>query len=205
MLTLWGRINSINVQKAVWAIEELGLAYRRIEAGRPFGVNDTPEYLRMNPTGLVPTLDDHGFILWESNAIVRYLAGKHAAGTLSPGDPETRALADQWMDWQISLTAPMRDAFMGLVRTPAGDRVDASIRASLAATEPLVAILDRHLQDNAYLAGEAFTMADIAVGAAAHRWLNLPVAHGPLPAVERWYATLMERPAAQSVLTLPLA
>jgi glutathione S-transferase len=206
MLTLWGRINSINVQKACWAIEELGLAYRRIDAGRPYGLNDTPSYLGMNPTGLVPTLDDEGFILWESNAIVRYLAGKHAPGSLCPGDPEARALADQWMDWQATAITPvMRDVFVELIRTPQAQQNTAAIAASIAATEPMAAILDRHLTDSAYVAGDSFTMGDIAVGAAAHRWLNLPIERQPRPALERWYAMLMERPAAQSVFTTPLA
>jgi glutathione S-transferase len=205
MLTLWGRINSINVQKACWAIEELGLAYRRIDAGRPFGLNNTPEYLRMNPTGLVPTLDDDGFILWESNVIVRYLAAKHAAGSLCPGEPEARALADQWMDWQATAITPaMRDVFIETIRTPAEKRNAAAAAASIAATEPQVAILDQHLENNAYVAGDDFTMGDIATGAVAHRWLNLPIERQPRPALERWYAGLMERPAASSVLTLPL-
>src|SRR5215210_9544373 len=106
MLTLWGRVNSINVQKVHWCLEELGLAYDRIEAGREFGVVDTPEYRRMNPNGLVPTIEDDGFVLWESNAIVRYLARKHRAGALVPEEASRLALADQWMDWQVSTLWP---------------------------------------------------------------------------------------------------
>src|ERR687884_1346177 len=119
MLTLWGRTNSINVQKALWCIEELGLAFRRLDAGREFGVNDTPEYRRMNPNGLVPTIEDDGFVLWESNVIVRYLAAKHGAGTLCPSDLRARFDAERWMDWQqTTLGLPIRDVFWMLVRTP---------------------------------------------------------------------------------------
>ena len=207
MLTLWGRISSVNVQKAAWTIEELGLAYRRIDAGRPFGLNDTPDYLRMNPTGLVPTLqEEDGFVLWESNVIVRYLAAKHASGGLYPDDPRERALADQWMDWQATAFTPaMRDVFMQRVRTPPGGPDEGLAAASHASTERLVAILDRHLADRAFVAGDHFTMGDIAVGAAAHRWLNMPIERQARPALERWYAGLMESPAARSALPLPIA
>src|SRR5215203_5497868 len=133
MLTLWGRVNSINVQKVHWRLEELGLAYDRIEAGREFGVVDTPEYRRMNPNGLVPTIEDDGFVLWESNAIVRYLAAK-------------RADADRWMDWQATTFTPATGpAFHGLIRTASEQRDASAIAQSIAKAEPMAALLDAHL------------------------------------------------------------
>ena len=145
MITLWGRKNSINVQKALWCIEELGLAYERIDAGRGYGVTDTPEYRRMNPNGLVPTIEDDGFVLWESNAIVRYLCSKHSAGELCPADPKVRADTDRWMDWQATAFTPaFGPIFHGLVRTP-GSRTREEIDAAIAASEGFAAILDAQL------------------------------------------------------------
>jgi glutathione S-transferase len=205
MLKLWGRTNSINVQKVQWCLEELGLAYRRIDAGRGFGVVDTPEYRRLNPNGLVPTIEDDGFVLWESNAIVRYLAGKHGGGSLWPGDPKRRADADRWMDWQATSFGPaMGLAFHGLIRTPPESRDESAIAGSLARTEPMAALLDAHLAGRAYVAGDAFTVGDIAVGAAAHRWLNLPAEKEKRPHIERWHRELLARPAAAKVLVTPI-
>ena len=123
MLRIWGRLSSVNVQKVVWCADELGLAYERIDAGGAFGLTRTPEYLAMNPNSLVPVLDDDGFVLYESNAIVRYLAARHSRGTLWPEDLAKRADADRWMDWQTNTYQPaMRDIFWQLVRTPADKR-----------------------------------------------------------------------------------
>ena len=204
-LRIWGRLSSINVQKVVWTARELGLPFERIDAGGAFGGNRTPEYLRMNPNGKIPVIDDDGFVLWESNAIVRYLAAKHGAGTLWPADLHQRADADRWMDWQATeLTPAMRDAFMQLIRTPAGQRAQPPIDVSNAATEPLMALLDAHLAGRDFLGGERFTVGDIAVGTVVHRWFGLPQPHAPRPNVERWYRRLVTRPAVAGVLTLPI-
>ncbi len=202
MLTLWGRTNSINVQKALWCIEELGLAYKRIDAGREFGIVDTPDYRRMNPNGLVPTIEDYGFVLWESNAILRYLATIAPALAL-PADPQMRAHVEQWVDWQAtSFTPAMRDAFWQLFRTAEPDR--AVIAASLKKSEAMAAILDAHLANRTYVVGEQFGIADIALGCAAHRWLNLPAERVERPALGRWYARIAARPAAGRALGEPI-
>jgi glutathione S-transferase len=204
MITLWGRKNSINVQKALWCIEELGLPYERIDAGRGYGVTDTPEYRRMNPNGLVPTIEDDGFVLWESNAIVRYLCSKHSAGELCPADPKVRADADRWMDWQATAFTPaFGPIFHGLVRTP-GSRTREEIDAAIAASEGFAAILDARLADRRYVAGDTFTMGDIPLGAAAFRWLNLPIERQPRPNLERYIKEILARPAGRKVLLLPL-
>jgi glutathione S-transferase len=204
-LRIWGRLSSINVQKVIWTARELELPFERIDAGGSFGGNRTPEYLRMNPNGKIPVIDDDGFVLWESNAIVRYLAARHGAGTLWPADLRQRADADRWMDWQATeLTPAMRDAFMQLVRTPPEKRSQAQIDASNAASEPLLAILDARLASQDFLCGDRFTMGDIAVGTVTHRWFGLPQPHAPRPNVERWYRRLMTRPAVAGVLTLPI-
>src|SRR3954454_16079275 len=163
MLKLWGRVNSINVQKALWAIEELGIAYERVDAGGPFGIVKEEAYRRLNPNSLVPTIEDDGFVLWESNAIVRYLAAKHATGSLWPADPRTRADADRWMDWQATTFTPATGpAFHGLIRTAPDQRDDAAFAQSIAKAEPMAALLDAHLAERRFVAGYAFTVGDIA-------------------------------------------
>ena len=203
-LTLWGRINSINVQKALWCLHEIGEPFERIDAGREFGINDTAAYRAMNPNGLVPTLRDGDFVLWESNAIVRYLAMKFSRGVLAPTDPYVFASADRWMDWQQTTFNPvLGPAFHGLVRLP-GSRGAEEIEQSLTQTEAAMAILNAHLAGREFLAGDAFSMAEGVIGPTVHRWLNMPVAREPRPAVEAWYARLMRRPAAQEAFVLPL-
>ena len=205
MLRIWGRLSSVNVQKVVWCCDELGLPYERIEAGGAFGLNDTPQYLAMNPNGLVPVIDDDGFILYESNAIARYLAAKHGAGTLWPDEPRARADVDRWMEWQSTgYTPAMVQAFWQLVRTPPEKRDPAAIEASRAKSEKFSGVLDRHLAGREFVAGDAFSPADIVVGCAAHRWLGMPLAREPRPNLERWYASLKSRPGARQVTSLPV-
>ena len=205
MLKIWGRVSSINVQKVVWCADELRLAYERIDAGGKFGLNDTPRYLAMNPNGLVPVIEDDGMVLYESNAIVRYLAARSGAGTLWPDDPRHRADVDRWMEWQsTSYTPAMWGCFWQLIRTPAEKRSAETIEASREKTEKLSGILDAHLTSRRNLTGDSFTAADIVVGCAAHRWLNLPLARTPRTHLERWYAELKARPASRQVMSQEL-
>jgi glutathione S-transferase len=205
MLKLWGRLSSVNVQKVVWALDEIGAPYERIDAGGPFGVVDTPDFLRMNPNGLVPVIDDSGFVLWESNAIVRYLSARHAEGSLWPTDVQVRADADRWMDWQATAFQPaLGPAFMNLVRTPEDKRDARAVEASRKKSESMAAILDAHLAGRAFLAGDAFTMGDIPVGCVLHRWFHLPFERTRRPNLDRYYDRLRERPATTQIFTLPL-
>src|SRR5215475_14185009 len=183
MLRIWGRNNSINVQKVMWAVGELGLAHERIDVGGAFGKNKEPPYLAMNPNGLVPTLEeDDGFLLWESNSVVRYLASKHGAGKLEPADPKTRALASQWMDWQLTVVGPaIGGAFWGLIRTPPEKRDQAAIAASQAKTTEAMKIWDANLSKRAYAAGDNFSMGDIPVGIMVYRFRKLVPDRPPLP------------------------
>jgi glutathione S-transferase len=207
MLTIYGRLNSINVQKAMLCIEDLVLPHRRVDAGLNFGVVDTPEYRAKNPNGLVPTIvEDDGFTLWESNAIVRYLAAKHGGGSLWPADAHARADADRWMDWQTTALAPaMGPAFFNLVRLAPDKRDPKAVGPSRDKTEPLMAILDQALARQRYVAGDDFTVGDVALAPAAHRWLNMPLDRVARPNVERWYADVMSRPSARKVLTMPIS
>ena len=200
MLKIWGRLSSVNVQKVVWCADELGIEYQRVDAGGAFGLTRTPEYLAMNPNSLVPVIDDEGFVLYESNAIVRYLAARHSKDVLWPGDLRKRADADRWMEWQSNTYTPaMRDIFWQLVRTPLDKQNPAVIEVSRKECERLSAILDAHLADRRYVTAHGFTTADIVLGCAAHRWLHLPLAREPRPNLERWYAELKSRPGSRQV------
>src|SRR5438477_2366217 len=176
MLKVWGRVNSINVQKVLWALEELKVSYERVDAGMAFGVVNEPFYTKMNPNSRVPTIDDDGFVLWESNAIVRYLAAKHGAGSLCPSDPKVRADSDRWMDWAANHIGPsITPVFWGLIRTPPEKRNMAQIEAEVDKLGQVFAVLEQSLGDKAYIAGREFTMGDIVVGAYVYRWYALAV------------------------------
>ena len=210
-LHIWGRLSSLNVRKVVWAAQETGVAFTRSDAGMAFGVVNTPGYLAMNPNALVPTLQDGDFVLWESNAIVRYVFAKYGAAkdgtnTLYPQDLAHRFDAERWMDWQqTTLNRAGGAAFVQLIRTPAERRDEAAISQSVDAMQPLLEQLDRHLSTQPYMAGEQFTMADIPVACDIHRWFGLPRERAPLPHLERWYASIQARPAVRGVLELPLS
>ena len=206
MLTIWGRTNSVNVQKVLWCAAELGIAFERRDAGLAFGKNDEPWYLALNPHGRVPLLVDGDFSLWESNTIVRYLCAKHDFGGLYPEPLEQRAQVERWMDWQLAtLGRPLRIVFWGLVRAP-HTADPAQIRAAAAELVPAFTVLDAHLERHAYVAGERFTMGDIPVGALAHRWLALEGIERPgLPALRRWHEALAARPAFRAHVMLPLS
>jgi glutathione S-transferase len=205
MLKIWGRANSINVQKVLWCADELGLDYERIDVGGAFGGNREAEYLAMNPNGLVPTLEDGGFVLWESNTIVRYLAAKHGAGTLCPAAPAARADIERWMDWQLTtVSKDMAVVFWGLVRTPPEKRDPAAIEASRQALCTIWAMLDRHLAGRAFVGGDAFTMGDIPVGCMAFRWFNLPIERNELPNLKAWYQRLTTRPGYRTHVMPPM-
>jgi glutathione S-transferase len=207
MIKIWGRNTSSNVQKAMWAIGEIGLPYERIDIGGPFGKNREPAYLAMNPNGLVPTLEEEdGFLLWESNSIVRYLAAKHRSTVLEPADLRTRANASKWMDWQLAVAAPaIFECFWGLIRTPPEKRNHAAIEDSKKKTTAAMAMVDQQLAKTAYLAGDGFSYGDIPVGIIAYRFRQLVPERPPLPNFERWYAAISARqPFKDHIAAVPL-
>jgi glutathione S-transferase len=205
MLKIWGRTNSINVQKVLWCCGELDLPYERIDAGMQFGVNNTPEYKALNPNALVPTISDDGFVLWESHAIVRYLSRKHGSGRLWPEDTRIHADADRWMEWyNTTMWLNLRPVFWNLVRTAPEKRNMKEIEESRQKLASNLAIVDARLADRPYMAGANFTMADIPMGVAAYRWFNLPIERPALPHFEAWYKRICERPAFRQHCMLPL-
>ena len=205
MVQIWGRMSSLNVRKVVWAAQETGVPFTRTDAGLAFGIVKTPEYLRLNPNAQVPTLQDGELVLWESNVIVRYLCARYAPD-LYPQDLAQRFDAERWMDWQqTSLNPAGAPAFIQLFRTPQDKRDPAIISKSVATMTPLLALLDQHLSQRNYLGGDNFGMADIPVACDIHRWFGLPQTRPELPHLERWFASILARPATRGVLDLPLA
>lgn len=194
MLKIWGRRNSLNVQKAMWAIGELGIAHEHIDAGGPFGGLDTDEFGALNPNRRVPVIDDDGTVVWESHAIVRYLAAKYGAGSLWPEGAGARARSDMWTDWVL---ADLQPAFIGvfwnLYRTPEDQRNWNLIRQGVARSAILFQLLDRHLGEHAFIAGDTLTIGDIPAGAQLYRYFELEIDRPSLPNVEAWYARLQER------------
>ena len=205
MLKIWGRNTSINVQKAMWAVGELKLPHERIDIGGPFAKNNEPAYLAMNPNGLVPTLEEDGFLLWESNSIVRYLAAKYGAGSLEPADLRIRASASRWMDWQLTVCGPaIHPLFWGLIRTPPEKRDHAAINAAKEKMAGVMKILDTQLGKTAHVVGDAFSMGDIPVGLIAYRYRRLVPERPAFANIERWFAGLEQRPAfKEHVLAIP--
>lgn len=206
-LRIWGRTSSLNVRKVVWCAQELALDFQRTEAGGQFGVVKTPEYEALNPNALVPVIQDDDYVLWESNVIVRYLCAKHSLGTLYPTELPARFDAERWMDWQQTTMNPAgRDGFIQWVRTPPAQRDADKYLQSVAATEPLLAMLDAHLAQQAFMVGDSFTMADIPVACEIHRWRALPLSDTALltPHLDRWYQVVSGRPTALGVLDQPL-
>lgn len=205
MLTIWGRITSVNVQKVVWAAGEVGQPFERLDVGGSFGGNRERDYLARNPNGLIPVLEDGEVSIWESGAIVRYLAARYGSGWIWDEDPARRAEADRWMDWAIAHLQPeMMPAFLGLIRLDPAQRDPVAIDASVVKVESRLDILEAHLEARDYLAGERFGMADIVVGPYVHRWLNMPVLRARRPHLQRWYEQVSARPAAQAALALPV-
>lgn len=207
MITLWGRNNSTNVKKVLWVLEELELPFEQIQAGLEHGVNNTPEYLAMNPTGLVPLLKDDATnsVLWESNAIIRYLAAQYGQSKLWMEEPAKRAQMEKWMEWANStLTPSHRKILMGYVRTPPEKRDHAAIEAAIKESEALFALMDNALAKQTWFSGEAFGLGDIAIAPFVYNMLNSGLTWQPRPHLQLWTEQLAERPTYRKVVMIPV-
>lgn len=194
---IYGYAGSINVRKVLWACDEIEIAFVREDWGGPHRSPATPEVRATFPTGLVPVLEDGDVTVWESNTIVRYLAASRGRTDLLPEAPHARARVEQWMDWQASdFNNAWRYAFQALVRRNPAYTDARAIEASLEQLDRAVGIVDTQLaRTEAYIASSAFTVADLAIGLAIHRWHALPCAKSEHPAVLRYYERLCDRPA----------
>jgi glutathione S-transferase len=196
MLKIWGRSTSANVQKVLWMVDEIGLAYERIDAGGRFGGLDTPAYRALNPNARVPTLEDDGVVVWESNAILRYLAARYSEGNLWDQDPGARAQVDQWMDWMQTTLAPdYYGLFWAAVRTPPERRNPVAIKQHARQLGEHYRLLDHLLAGRAFLLGDRLSLADIAIGVTLYRYHAMEVERPALANFAAWYASLGQRPA----------
>lgn len=203
-LTVWGRLSSINVQKVMWAVDEIGLAHTHIAAGGDAGGLDDPAFRAMNPHGKVPVIDDDGVIAWESGAILRHLGRTWSDGALWPAEPARRAEADAWMDWSQTVLQPaLIGFFWGWYRTPE-DKRDARRNAGLLkAAETALAALDARLAGRPFLTGDTLTVGDIPAATLLYRYYEMEIEHPVLPHLEAWYGRLCERPAYRAQVMRP--
>ena len=205
MLKIWGRLNSINVMKVMWCVDELGIEHERVDAGMSHGVVGEEFYAKLNPNRRVPTIDDDGLTLWESNVIVRYLSAKHGSGSLCPVDIGERALAEQWMDWQQTTSHPdITFVFWAVVRDLKANQDPEKLAAATLRAAQAWQVVDDHLGDRDYLCGDHLTMADIPLGAAVWRWYNMKIERPALANVEAWHERLQQRPGFKKYVMLPL-
>lgn len=204
MITVWGRRNSLNVQKVMWAIGELGLEYTRHDVGGSFGGNTNAEFDKLNPNRVVPVIEDQGLILWESNAIVRYLAAQYRGSGLLPNTMPSNALANQWMDWQqTTLYSALGPVFMAICRVPKAEQDQALIAQHAVTANNAFAMLEPFLAEQEYLAGDTFTMGDIPIGCCLWRYFSLPIERPELPNLRAYYERLAQRPAYQKHVMFP--
>ena len=205
MLRVWGRKSSFNVQKVMWLLGELGLAHERIDAGSAFGGLDTPEFLAMNPHGRIPVIDDGEAIVWESHAILRYLAARHGAGKFWSDDPAARAQVDGWMDWSQTALQPdfLVGVFWGFYRMPEEKRNWPAIKAALARCAVDFGKLDKLLDGRTFLLGNKLSLADITAGTSLYRYFELEIERPQFTRLERWYHALREREPYRTHVMLP--
>jgi glutathione S-transferase len=204
MLRVWGRRSAFNVQKVMWLVGELGLEHEHIPLGGDFGGRDAPAFLAMNPHGLVPVIDDGGTVVWESHAILRYLAARYAPERFWPEDPAARSQWDRWLEAGRGLQEDfLNGVFWGFYRTPEPQRDWPAIRRALARSGEWLAILDRQLEGRAYLLGDELTLADIPGGALLYRWFELEIERPDLPNISAWYERLKARPAYAEHVMIP--
>lgn len=205
VVTIWGRRSSFNLQKVMWLAGELQLEHLHIEAGGKFGGLDTPEFLAMNPHGKVPVIDDGGVIVWESHAILRFLAARYGRGTFWHDDPAKRSFSDRWMDWSHTTLQPdfLGGVFWGFYRTPEAQRDWPAIRSKVEICSQHFLMLDRQLADRNYMLGDALTLADIPIGTHLYRYFNIDIERPSMPNVEAWYRRLEARPAYRQHVAVP--
>lgn len=205
MLKIWGRRSSANVQKVAWLVGELGLPHEHIPTGGDFGGLDTPAFRAMNPHGKVPVIEDGGVVVWESHAILRYLAATHGADRFWSADPAARAPIDGWMDWAQTALQPafLSGVFWGGYRTPEAQRDAAAVARALDQTARCLALVERRLDDRPFVAGDALSLADIAIGTHLYRYFELEMVRPPLSRLEAWYDRLRARPAYREHVMIP--
>ncbi len=205
MLKIWGRTTSSNVQKVLWCCAELDIPYDRTDWGGPFGGNRDPEYLKLNPNGLVPTVIDGDLVMWESNTICRYLCATRGGARLYPRDPAARTHVERWMDWQLAVIgAPMGGLLQGLVRAKPEERDAAAIEAARRRAVVAWTIVDDAVASRPYLGGNDLSLAEIVLGTQIYRWFNFPIERPELKNLRAWYERFRNRPGFKQHIAMPI-
>ena len=206
MIMVWGRANSTNVIKVLWLCEELALRFDRKDVGGPFGGLQTPEFLALNPNGVIPVVEDDGVVVWESHSILRFLAQRYDSGALYPVEPVTRSHVERWLDWHISTLAPaLNPVFIALYRTPTEKRDETALNMMIERLSAAMLRLDSHLSAQPFIAGSSFSIADIAFGNSVWRWFAFPFDKPRLAHLEQWQARLSDRPGFRKYVAQPLS
>lgn len=207
MITIWGRNTSSNVQKVLWLCDEIGLPYERKDVGGPFGGLDTPQFLALNPNKTIPAIEDGGVVVWESHAVLRYLATKYGkTDALYPQDPVARSHVERWLDWHLGTVNPVLvPVFVGLYRTPAAQRNEAEIAQNIARLTAVMESLEQQIAGRSFIAGDQLTIADIAFGNSVWRWFAFPIKRPSMPNLEAWQARVMTRPGHRTHIAQPLS
>lgn len=205
-MKVWGRVDSTNVKKVLWCADELGLEVERVDAGGKFGGLDDPDYRAMNPNGLIPCVQDGDLVLWESNAIVRYLGARYGDGRIFDPDPVQRVQADKWMDWaSTTLVEPYKMWFINLVRKAPGERNEEAMEKGLNLFAKAMAVADKALANQPYLSGDRFAMGDIPLGSLIYPWFELDIERPSLPHLEAWYERLKKRAPYRERVMVPIS
>lgn len=205
MLKIWGRTTSSNVQKVLWTCAELGIEYDRTDWGGPFGGNSDPEYLKLNPNGLVPTVIDGDLVMWESNTICRYLCTTRDGDRLYPRDPVARTHVERWMDWQLAVIGgPMGTLLQGLIRSKPEARDATAIEAARRRAIAAWTIVDDALAGQPYLAGDTLSLAEMTLGTHIYRWFNYPIERPHLANLHAWYERCLVRPGFKAHIVMPI-
>jgi glutathione S-transferase len=203
MITIYGRATAWNVRKVLFFLEDAGIPYERLDYGRGFAATNTPEFLALNPNGMVPVMVDNGTVVWESHTILRYLAAKYGPESYYPVDLKHRTVADQWLDWKIAHVSPAIRPLFFRHFLKMGEFTDREVEEGETECAKLFTILNDQLaKTGAYAAGPGITIADSSLGMAVHRWLNLPVKRPALPHIERYYAALSKLPSYEKTIRI---
>jgi glutathione S-transferase len=206
MITIWGRNTSSNVQKVLWLCEEVDLKFDRKDVGGSFGGLDTPQFVALNPNKSIPVIEDGGTVVWESHAILRFLAAKYGPDDIYPAEPAARSQVERWLDWHLGVLAPaITPVFLGYFRTPAAARNEAELNRQVAHLTSAMTLLDHEIANRAYIAGDDLTIADIAFGNSVWRWLAFPFQRPKLPNVDAWQARIAERPGYRIHIAQPVS
>jgi glutathione S-transferase len=206
MIRIWGRNTSSNVQKVLWLCEEIGLKFDRTDVGGPFGGLDTPQFVALNPNKSIPVVEDGGTVVWESHAILRFLAARHGSDAIYPTEPAARSQVERWLDWHLGVLAPaITPVFLAYYRTPAAARNETELTRQVAHLTAAMTLLDDAIAERPYIGGKNLTIADVAFGNSVWRWFSFPFSRPKLANLDAWQARVAQRPGHRLHIAQPVS